>query len=545
MSIHAVFVNGRIFTNDPAQPWAREIAVRQGRFEAVGPEGSAQGLVGRGVPCVDLADALVLPGLCDSHIHFVNYALSLQELDLFEVPSLQALKERLGALAATLPPAAWIRGRGWDQNLWPEGRFPTRADLDAAAGSRPVILFAKSGHAAVASSAALQAASLPSGSGSPEGGAIGREPDGTPNGLLYETPAIALVAGQYPEPSPAAVADAALQAQRVLHAWGITSVHDFDGKLGLTTFQRLLQQRQLRLRVVNHIAKEQLDDAIAFGVRGPLGNKWFRIGGLKMFADGALGPRTALMIAPYEGEPDNYGLAVTDKEEMLELALQATEHGIAACVHAIGDRANHDALDVFEAVRRREAELGIPRAARRHRIEHVQVIQAEDMPRLAALDVAGAVQPIHATQDMHLVDAYWGARGATAYAFRSLQARGVRLAFGSDAPVESPNPFVGLHAAVTRRRADGTPGPEGWYPAQRLERAAALRGYTTDAAYLEGMDRITGVIAPGYGADFFVPDRDLLQCAAEELLQASSRLTVVGGQCVHGNLPWERTEDPP
>lgn len=536
MSADTILVNARICTNDPEQPWAREMALDQGRFLTVGPAGSTQGLAGPHTITVDLADALVLPGLCDSHIHFTNYALSLQELDLFEVPSLGILRERLAARAASLPRQAWIRGRGWDQNLWPEQRFPQRTDLDEAAGHRPVLLYAKSGHAAVASSAALQAASVAPGIRSPAGGHIERDPLGQATGMLFEAPAIQLVADSMPAHSTHEIAQAVLKAQARMHGWGITAVHDFDGKQGLEVFQHLATRDQLRLRVANHIAQDQLDDAIAFGLRGPLGNAWFRIGGLKLFADGALGPRTALMAEPYEGEPDNYGIAVLDKEEMLELASRATRHGLATCIHAIGDRANHDVLDVFQAVRGIEQELGIPRMARRHRIEHVQVIQAADVPRLAALGISGAVQPIHATQDMHLVDAYWGNRGHLAYAFRTLLAQGTRLAFGSDAPVESPNPYVGLHAAVTRRRASGEPGPEGWYPRQRLTRGETIRGYTSDAAWLEGLEREIGTIAPGYRADFFVPDRDLFHCTEDELLQACSRLTVVDGECVHGDL---------
>ncbi len=536
MTVDVVFANARIYTNQASQPWASEMALYRDRIVAVGPDGHTQRLCGSNTTIVDLEQALILPGLCDSHIHFTKYALSLEALDLFEVPSLALLLNRLARCAASLPAEAWILGGGWNQDLWPENRFPSRTDLDAVVGNRPVLLYAKSGHAAVASSAALRRAAIVPGTWSPDGGSIERDAEGHPTGLLLETPAIELVSAQIPPPSLDHVTQAARKAQKQLHGWGITAVHDFDGKQGLITFQRLLEEDGLRLRAVNHVAQDQLDDALAFGLRGPLSGEWLRIGGLKLFADGALGPRTALMREPYAGEPDNYGIAVVDKEELLELATRATTHGMAVCVHAIGDRANHDVLDVFQETRRIEAGMGIAPQARRHRIEHVQVIQPVDLPRLAELDIHGAVQPIHATQDMHMVDTYWGQRGQFAYAFRSLLAQGTRLAYGSDAPVETPNPFAGIHAAVTRRRADGSPGPEGWYPEQRLTREEAIQGYTSVAAYLEGMEREIGMIAPGYRADFFVPDCDLLQCREDEILNATSKLTVVGGECVHGDL---------
>ncbi len=536
MTADVVVTNAHIYTNQPRQPWAHEMALYGGRIMAVGPAGCADALRGPATVLVDLEQSLVLPGLCDSHIHFTNYACALQELDLFEVPTLDMLQTRLQTFARSLPVEAWLIGRGWNQDLWPDQRFPAARDLDAVVGNRPVLLYAKSGHAAVASSAALQQAGIPPGTWSPEGGFIERDAQGQPTGMLLESPAIKLVADHIPAHSMEWLEMAAKDAQKQLHAWGLTAFHDFDGKQGLTVLQRMLQNHSLRMRAVSHVAQDQLDDAIAFGLRGPLGNEWVRIGGLKLFADGALGPRTALMAEPYEGEPDNYGMAVVDKEEMLELATRATLNGIAVCVHAIGDRANHDVLDVFQEIRKIETDQAIPRKARRHRIEHVQVIQPADLPRLAELAIHGAVQPIHATQDMQMVDAYWGQRGQTAYAFRSLLDRGTRLAFGSDAPVETPNPFVGIHAAVTRRRADGTPGPAGWYPAQKLTRAEAIRGYTAEAAYLEGLEGAIGTLAPGYWADFFVPDRDIFQCEDDDILQAASRLTVIGGACVHGDL---------
>lgn len=534
MVAELIVVNGRIFRADGSSLCLGEFAIGHGRFLRVGMPGCTRGLAGPGTRIVDLEGDLVLPGLCDSHIHFANYARSLRNLDLHGMESLSQSMAALSAAAENGAESEWIVGHGWDQNIWKENRFPTSEDLDGAAGlHKPVLLYAKSGHAAVASSAALRAAGLGKGDWSPEGGEVERTEDGSPSGLLLENPAINLVAGVVPEVSDRAQLDMARQAQLQLHAWGITSIHDFDGRLGLETLQAMAQRNELRLRAVSHIALDQLDSAVEFGIRGPLAGPWLKIGGLKMFADGALGPRTALMIAPYEGEPGNFGMSVTDKEDLLERGLLAARHGIACAVHAIGDRANHDVLDVMAELRRVESEMGVAPARRRHRIEHVQVIQAEDIPRLRELQVSAAVQPIHATQDKDLVDTYWGDRGSTAYAFQTLLEEGVRMSFGSDAPVESPNPYWGMFAGLTRRRRDEDEEDPGWYPDQKLSRTQLIHGYTREAAFLEGWENEIGTIETGYRADFFVPDRDLFACAASELAEAESRWTVAGGETVH------------
>ncbi len=528
-----ILTNARILTNRPSMPWAAELAWHGGRITHIGGPGSANGAAGPGTLTLDLEGRLVLPGLCDSHIHFTNWSLSLQEVDLFEVPALAAMLDRLRKAATDLHEGGWLLGRGWNQAIWPEGRFPTRHDLDRVCGPHPALLYAKSGHAAVASSSALREAGLHAGTIAPEGGFVELDADNQPTGLLLENPAIRLVEQACPVPTPSAMEAACLQGQKLLHAWGVTSVHDFDGRQGFEAFQRLDRSGLLRLRTVNHVSQDQFPHALDFGLNGPVRGPWLTIGGLKLFADGALGPRTAAMAEPYAGEPDNYGMTVVDKEEMLELVALASRRGIASCIHAIGDRANRDVLDMFQEVRRQEREAGVAPDERRHRIEHAQVLLEQDMSRFAHLDINVAVQPIHATQDMAMVDQYWGERGRYAYAFKSLLSHGTRMAFGSDAPVETPNPWVGLHAAVTRQRADGTPGPDGWYPEQKVDRMSAVRAYTAEAAYLEGLEGEIGTLAPGMRADLTVPDRDVLACTPNDLLHTTALLTVAGGDIVH------------
>ena len=267
-----------------------------------------------------------------------------------------------------------------------------------------------------------------------------------------------------------------------------------------------------------------------------MGDDWLRIGGVKMFADGALGPQTAAMLQPYQGDPQNRGMLLMDSEEIFEHGRQAVENGLPVAVHAIGDRANHEVLDAIEQLRRLENEINTtsrrPGRRLRHRIEHVQLIHAGDAARLAQLGVVASMQPIHATSDMLMADRFWGERAALSYAWKTQLEHGAMLAFGSDAPVESPNPFWGLHAAVTRQRVDGSPGPQGWYPEQRLSLEQALHGFTTGAAYVAGWEDRLGKLAPGYLADLIVMESDPFECEPQQLHSLKPSATMVNGEWV-------------
>jgi predicted amidohydrolase YtcJ len=246
--------------------------------------------------------------------------------------------------------------------------------------------------------------------------------------------------------------------------------------------------------------------------------------------DGALGPRTAAMFQPYLSEPENRGILNMDAEELFEVGCKAVEGGLSLAVHAIGDRANHEVLDAYEQLRRFERDRGLPPL--RHRIEHVQVIHPDDAGRLAELGIIASMQPIHATSDMRMADQYWGERAAFSYAWRTQLQQGAKLAFGSDAPVESPNPFWGLHAAITRQLADGSPGINGWYPEQRLSMQEAIQAYTLGAAYAAGTEGRSGKLAPGYYSDLIVLEQDPFVIPPADLLELSPKATMVGGEWV-------------
>jgi predicted amidohydrolase YtcJ len=526
-----LLTNGSFYTLDPARPRAQALAIRDDRIVAVGDEAEARAALARPgqAETLDLRGRTVLPGLVDAHLHFKWYSLGLSEVDA-ETASLDECLERVQAMAARRPAGQWITGMGWNQNAW-DGRFPTAADLDRVAPGHPVMLRAKSGHAAWVNTLALRLASVDERTASPAGGEIVRDARGRPTGILFED-AMDLVAHLVPEKGPEEVAEA--MRAGIENAWrvGLTGVHDFDDRTSLAAFQILKERGQLGLRVVKQIPVRHLSDAIGLGVRSGFGDDWLRLGNVKVFLDGALGPRTATMIEPYDGEPENYGIAVTDKEELYEFATQAAANGLAMTVHAIGDRANHDLLDVYATIREEESGRG-PRRLR-HRCEHVQLLHPDDYGRLGALNVVASMQPIHATSDMRMADRYWGRRCAGAYALRTQLEAGAPLAFGSDCPVENFNPFWGLHAAVTRRRADGSPGPEGWYPEQRLDVETALRGFTTGAAYAGYMEDRIGSLTPGKLADLVVVDRDIFTVDPMAIRDTVVEATLIGGDWKYG-----------
>ncbi|MFQ5398235.1 MAG: amidohydrolase [Anaerolineae bacterium] len=533
MSAALVLTNGRIVTFDPGCPQVTAVAVQNGRILAIGDDEAMKGLLGSDGEWVDLGGRTVTPGLVDAHVHFQGFALSLQRVNLDGAKDLdEALDRVAGHLRQAGSPALdeWLLGRGWVQDEWPSRAFPTAAHLDRIIPDRPACLHHKSGHAAWVNSLALKVAGIDAATADPPGGQIQRDAQGRPTGILFED-ASDLVTKHIPRPTEAALARAMQLAQEVCWRVGLTGLHDFDGRACFRALQLLRQRGKLGLRIIKNIPVARLAYATGVGLRSGFGDDWLRIGGVKIFADGALGPRTAAMIAPYEGEASaggNVGIVVTDKEEMMEAASEASAHGLSVTVHAIGDRANHEVLDVFEAVRAEESRrAGV---ALRHRIEHVQLLHPQDLNRLAQLNIIASMQPIHATSDMEMADNYWGERAQYSYAWRTMLDTGAALAFGSDCPVEPIGPLLGLYAAVTRRRADGFPGPDGWRPEQKLTMTEAVRAFTMGAAYAAGQEARQGSITPGKLADFTIFPRDIFTIPADELLDMEIAGTIVGGR---------------
>ena len=531
-----ILYNARIYTLDSLLSTATAMVIDHGHIQAIGDQGSILSNYDASVKRTDLEGRTVIPGLIDAHIHLHHYALSLQKVDC-ETETRKQCLNNVAARVESTPPKEWILGHGWNQNEWPED-FGNAEQLDHVAPENPVYLTAKSLHAAWVNSLALQQAGISAQTPDPPGGRIQRRQDGSPTGILFET-AMALVSDTIPAPSPELVAEAIYSAQSKLWKMGLIGVHDFDRRTCFVALQQLHKAGRLKLRVTKSIPIESLSVAVDLGLQTGFGDDMLRIGSIKAFADGALGPHTAAMLQPYEDEPNNRGILMLDAEEIFEQGRLAVKNGLSMAVHAIGDSANHEVLQAFSQLKEYEyqhpdpvGKSGVSRSLR-HRIEHVQIIHPDDLSRLAELEVIASMQPIHAPSDYPTADQYWGDRSRYAYAWQSLLEAGTRLAFGSDAPVESPNPFWGLHAAVSRQRADGSPGPNGWYPEQKLSLTEALQGFTTGAAYAAGMENRLGQLAPGFLADLLVLDQDIFIADPEEIRKMRPLGTMIAGEWVH------------
>lgn len=520
---------------DPSQPTAarpQALAVFHGRIAALGDDAAVVALAGPDTEVIDAGGRLVLPGFVDSHIHLFDMAMRPHEVQLAGTRSLEEALARVAAWVAATPPGTWILGGGWNQDAWGPAAMPTRHDLDRVAPHHPVALTRMDVHTFWLNSQALERCGIGRETEPPEGGAIDREPDGSPTGIIREH-AMGLVYDRIELPGEDLVAERLAETIQTLHRLGLTGAHDqrlrAEGPLVWRALQRLRRENRLTLRTVTNIGRAQLPHAIAAGLQSGFGDDWLRVGWLKLFADGSLGSRTALMLDPLEGEPDNSGMALDSAEEIYTLAHQAAAAGIATTVHAIGDRASRQVLDLFSTLRGRYgSEL-------RHKIEHVQLVHPSDLPRLADLGVAASMQSVHLADDWQPAERVWGPRARYAFALRSLLESGATLALGSDAPVASANPMWGLYTAVTRCDLSGQPAG-GWYAEERLTIDQAIAAYTVGPARAAGNDDRLGRLLPGFLADLIVVDRDLPAVEPAAIKEAEVCLTVVGGQIVHRNL---------
>ena len=521
--------NANIHTFDSNHPTASAILIAGGRIIAVGKKDSLESLAHGKLEKQDMKGKTILPGLTDAHIHLQYYSLGLAKVDC-ETKTKEECLNRIAERARNSKPGEWVLGHGWNQNEWSTGgEWPTALELDTIAPNNPVYLTAKSLHAAWANTAALNLANITNDTPNPKDGAIQRDAKGQATGILLET-AMSVVGSVVPEPSIKDIEHAIQTAQPILWKMGITGVHDFDRRDSFMALQSLRASSKLKLRVNKNIPVESVEQANALGLRTGFGDEWLWIGSVKAFMDGALGPHTAAMFQPYENESENKGILNMDGEELFEHCRKAADVGLSMTVHAIGDRANHEVLNAYEQLRKYETEKGLPHL--RHRIEHVQIIHPDDAPRLAKLNVIASMQPIHATSDMYAADRFWGERSKFSYAWRTQLNHGAPIAFGSDAPVESPNPFLGLHAAVTRQRADGSPSAEGWYPEQKLTLAEAFSAYTLGAAYAANAEDRLGKLSENYLADLIVLNEDPFNTAPENLLSMNAAATMINGEWV-------------
>jgi predicted amidohydrolase YtcJ len=453
-----------------------------GRILAVGA--GARAAAGRQAEVVRLRGR-AMPGLIDSHIHLEGLADRKLSLDLTGAVSIGDALGRVAQWAKGLPKDGWVSGAGWYNDSWLDPAFPTHRPLDKAAGRRPVFLRRKDGHSAWVSGEALRLAGIDRATADPPGGTIDRDEVGEPTGILRET-AMALVSEIVPSPGDSELDAAMARVLTDLARVGLTSVHSMDSSRGFGSLQRLSSQGRLAVRVVYNLPLSDLPHAERLGVRSGWGDPWLRIWGVKAFLDGSLGSRTAEML-------DGSGTIRLPQPDLVDMVERCARAELNVCLHAIGDGAVRRALDALAP--HRGAWPGW-----RPRIEHAQCVSPKDMPRFARIGVIASMQPIHAVADRELADAMWPAFARHSYAWRALELAGARLAFGSDAPVESADPLAGVEAATMWRRKAG------WHPDLALTRPSALRAYTSGAAYAAGMESDLGAVRPGKLCDMTVAE---------------------------------------
>ncbi len=521
-----VLKDGQIYTLDPDLPVADAIFVRDGKIVWLGDRSDADQYIGENTEVVSLEGKIIIPGLIDAHIHLQKYAESLSYVDC-ETTNLTDCLRRLEEKAKMTPSGRWILGHGWDQNTW--GSYGTATQLDSVTSDHPVYLTAKSLHVSWANTLALKLAGISDATKDPDGGTIQKQGNGEPTGILFEE-AMMLVSSKIPSLEPAQISSLIEIAQSKLHAFGITGVHDFDGAGCFRSIQELYMNDRLKLRVLKNIPVAHMDSALDLGLMTGFGNDFIRMGNIKLFSDGALGPRTAAMLAPYDHDKDNTGILLLDSEAIVEIGIRAAQGGLGLTVHAIGDRANHVTLDAYEEIRRFEAST--PYALLPHRIEHLQVLHPEDLHRAASLGVIASMQPIHATSDREIANMYWGKRTNFAYAWNSQLKHGARVYFGSDAPVESPNPFWGLHAATTRQQRGSTALKSRWNPDEIVIFKDAIIAYTSAPGSAFSPTRI-GILRAGYAADMVLLEVDPFKIPPDELADVRPVGTIHSGQWVH------------
>jgi predicted amidohydrolase YtcJ len=525
-----VITAAAVITLDPARPRATAVAVRGGRIVAVGDRADMKPLTGAATRHIDYKDATVVPGLGDAHVHVEGIGDALENIDLVGAASLDDALSRVRAGAAALPAGDWVRGRGWDQNDWPDKAFPTAAALDAVTGGRPAFLRRVDGHAAWVNSKALALAGVADDTPDPDGGRILRDGEGRPAGVLVDR-AMALVSAKIPPATPEARKRRIARGLRACAEAGLTAVHDAGVDMAaVAVYKDLLAEGPLPVRAYLMVRgpDEFLEHAATLKPEIGLGDGQLTIRAVKVVADGALGSRGALLLAPYADEPSTRGLLTVDPIRYRTTLERAVALGFQVNTHAIGDAANRLVLDAYQ-----QAFGGGAGADKRFRIEHAQVVSPPDVGRFKALGVIPSVQPTHCTSDMYWAGDRLGERRAEgAYLWRTFLDQGLRLPAGSDAPVEGVAVVPGLYAAATRQDAKGWP-EGGWHPKERVTAEEALRMFSADVAGAAFEEEDRGTITAGKRADFTVLSRDPTAGAPAGILTARVVATIVGGRVVH------------
>jgi len=530
----------RIHTMDRARPSVSAVAVAGGGIVAVGSRRQMQQWKGRKTAVLEAPDAVGVPAFTDCHTHLFNWACRLNQLDLAGVGSLGRVLRRLGKRSEQTAHGEWLVAGGFDLTLLDEGGAGStpRRLLDRSVGERPAMVKSRDGHSAWLNSAGLRAAGITARTVTPAGGRIERDGRGKPTGIVQEN-ALSLVPNPSDMLSDGQIRSGMGRAIRRAHRFGVTTVHSLEDRRAFEWFTRLRQGGRLGLRVCWAPPAGLLDHARQMGLKTGFGDDFLWIGGVKLFADGALGSQTAYMYGSYPGRRGYCGVATCVGKRLRDQVVEAAKAGLASWIHAIGDRANHEALMALAAARRVEPTRLI------HRVEHAQCVRPADVRRFAELGVVASMQPCHLPGDIALADRYWPRVRRRAYPFRSLVAAGVPVAFGSDVPVETMDPIFGIHAAVNRQDQDDQPAG-GWYPTERITARQALAAYTVGAARAGGRDALAGPgapgpvaskrmgrLLPGMAADITLLSEDVLRVPPRHIKDVRVVATVFDGRVVY------------
>jgi predicted amidohydrolase YtcJ len=526
------YLHGRIYTNDPQQPWAAAMGIVGGKIRCIGSLEHILLDCGGGVEgaeIVQLKGKFVMPGFNDAHVHLGGAGADLLAVQLNGADSVAKVQKRVADAVALRKEGEWIKGSGWDHTLWPEKQFPNRAQLDVVAPRNPVFLTHISGHVAVANSLALKLAGITRETPNPAGGVIERDAEGVPTGMLEEDAAMQLVGMKVPESTPEQRRAGILLALADAARNGVTSVQDYSEWDDFNIYRQIKEEGKLTVRITEWLNFTlPLHDLLNLRSEGGTTDPWLKTGALKAFTDGAMGTRTAALLAPFSDDPSTSGVLIHDPVKLRAMAIERDKAGFQLAFHAIGDRANRIALDVFEAV----AQANGPRD-RRDRIEHAQLVAPQDFPRFAALKVIASMQPSHETTDMRWTEDRVGPeRAKGSYAWASMLKNGARLAFGTDYDVELISPMRGLYACVTRELPEG--GPKGgWQPQEKISLEDCIRAYTSGSAYAEFEEGKKGELKTGEYADFIILSNDLTKVPPAEYVKTRVLQTVVGGRTVY------------
>lgn len=544
----AIYVNADIYTGVVGTSSfhvvtrAKALAVKGDRVLAVGERADVLKHKGPQTNLVDLHGQFVMPGFNDAHMHLADAGFTKLTVDLTGVRTVEEFRERIRRRVETAAPAEWITGSGWDETLWPGKELPTRWDIDEVTTDHPVFLARIDGHVAVANTLALKLAHVTIASKPPEGGDIARDATEEPNGILRES-AQSLVTSVIPPPTEDKRRQAIEAALQEIASWGVTSVQDFSSDSSsegqwrnFAVFEQLEREGKLTARISEWLPfDDPLDLLKQHRAAHPQSDPMLHTGMLKAFMDGSLGSHTAALLQPYSDQPENSGLPQYEQAKLNRMANERAAAGFQLGFHAIGDKGVQMALDTFAEAEKAARAAGVkaPDGTEnyRFRVEHAQVTNPAQVARFHELKVIASMQPSHLLTDMRWAEARLGPqRAAHSYAWAEFLNHNVALAFGTDYPVESVNPFRGIYEAVTRKSEDGK---QEYYPSQKLTIEQAIAAYTTGSAYAEFAEKDKGMLAPGMLADFIVLDRDISAVAPEKILGTRVLRTVVGGKTVY------------